>query len=296
MHKEIVKRILGCLLLAGTVLGTWLGLSVLFVPKNTTEEYGMEIWRANSILAEPEETVEILIIGDSLPLAAIWPEKLDEVTGMTSYNCASSGQNLCQSMAFLRQAMRSHTLKYVLLETNGMFTRFDWQNEIWTRIEEALPVFRYHNRWKSLRSDDFFTLPEYTIKDPYRGYYPHTVIKSAPDAGSLAVADTEEWYPQLNRQYIHRMSDLCRKDGIELILISSPSVKSWTGSKHASAQNLAEELAVPYYDLHLLQQEYALDWSVDTRDGGDHLNNTGAEKLSRYLGQLICENESRKEL
>ena len=39
-----------------------------------------------------------------------------------------------------------------------------------------------------------------------------------------------------------------------------------------------------YYDLNELDM---IDWSKETRDGGEHLNYNGAKKVSNYLGEYI---------
>ena len=44
---------------------------------------------------------------------------------------------------------------------------------------------------------------------------------------------------------------------------------------------------VPFLDLNLFTKDLKIDWSNDSRDGGDHLNTSGAEKLSQYLGSYL---------
>ena len=51
-------------------------LSMFFRPKNNTERYGMEEPRANGILSEPEESLDVFFVGDSISYASIIPVQI----------------------------------------------------------------------------------------------------------------------------------------------------------------------------------------------------------------------------
>ena len=54
---------------------------------------------------------------------------------------------------------------------------------------------------------------------------------------------------------------------------------------------LAKKYEVPYLDLNLeLKQQ--INWKTDTVDGGKHLNDKGAEKVSVYMGNYMTEHFS----
>ena len=57
-------------------------------PKNNYVEYGMHYRGASGILAEEENTIDTIIIGNSEAYSSIIPMELWKDYGYTSYNCA----------------------------------------------------------------------------------------------------------------------------------------------------------------------------------------------------------------
>jgi hypothetical protein len=49
----------------------------------------------------------------------------------------------------------------------------------------------------------------------------------------------------------------------------------------------AEKNGLAYYSMVGKDEEIGLDWSTDTYDKGLHLNVYGAEKLTRYFGEIL---------
>lgn len=90
-------------------------------------------------------------------------------------------------------------------------------------------------------------------------------------------------------KYLLLMKEYCESHGAKLVLVSSPSPKNWTYAKHNSVSDWAQENAVTYEDLNL-NDALGIDWTSDTKDGGDHLNFDGAKKVSNYIGAWLSEN------
>lgn len=55
-------RACGFLLVLGALMAA---LTLLFLPKNNREDFGMGEMKANAILTEPADTIDVLALGDS---------------------------------------------------------------------------------------------------------------------------------------------------------------------------------------------------------------------------------------
>lgn len=85
------------------------------------------------------------------------------------------------------------------------------------------------------------------------------------------------------------MMALCEENGAQLILVSTPSTLNWNYARHNSIAAFAAEHGLTYLDMNTMPDEVPVNWETDTRDKGDHLNYSGAVKVTRYLGQYLTQ-------
>ena len=100
-------------------------------------------------------------------------------------------------------------------------------------------------------------------------------------------------YQEISRtelKYFEKIADLCKENSIELISVEFPSIQTWNNSKKEKVEQIAKDNNVRFLDLHDVLDEIGIDWSKDTGDEGYHLNISGAEKISDYLGKFLSEN------
>ena len=90
-----------------------------------------------------------------------------------------------------------------------------------------------------------------------------------------------------NRQCLKDIQNLCQENGAQLILISSPSAKNWSYPNHNGIAALAAEMGLTYVDMNLMNDQLQIDWQVDTKDAGDHMNWDGAQKVSKWLAGYL---------
>ncbi len=101
--------------------------------------------------------------------------------------------------------------------------------------------------------------------------------------------------PATAMDYLDRMRSLCAERGIELILIKAPTnfwKYHWYDEWDSQITDYAETHGLAYYNLIPKSDEIGLDMTVDTYDAGAHLNVYGAEKLTRYFGQILAKDHA----
>lgn len=285
--KTVIKNAGATVAFIAGLLALLLLASLVFQPKNNEKAAGIRDVAANGILSEPENTIDVVVIGDSETYSSIIPLQIWEQHGITLYNCGTSGQMLCYSEEFLEKTFKTQSPKVVIFETSAIFRKFAYSKNFLHTVEGYLPVFRYHDRWKTLKKSDFSFEVEYTYIDPDKNYVYSDAVKPANAADYMKVTDAREPIPSKNCGYIKAIKKMCDDNGAKLVFLSTPSTKNWGYSRHNSMSDIAEKLGVEYIDMNLMQTEVPINWETDTRDSGDHLNHCGAVKVTDYLGGYL---------
>ena len=287
MKKIIIKSIVFLLILFLLLIV----FSRIVIPKNNTEDAGIpsKFTRKYGILAEPENTIDVIVTGDSESYTSFIPLEAWHKYGYTSYVCGSPAQKLPAVCSILYSALQEQQPKVIMLETNTIYKRTGLTAPLVEIVNKVLPVFEYHDRWKSLNSDDFFGKVEHTKILRDKGYYLRDTIKSGKNEDYMEESEKVAKIPKSNELYVKAIKKVCDNRGIEFVLYSAPSPINWNIKKHNGIEELAKEMGVDYLDLNMIPEEIKIDWTKDTRDKGDHLNHTGSLKTTNYLAKYLSE-------
>ena len=282
--KRIITAFLFIMILAGLLYGA----SGICVPKTNEPGSGMEEVVANGIMGEKAGTIDVLFLGDSESHSTFIPLQIWKDTGYTSYNCGTGDQTLDYSLTMLRRALKKQDLKIVFLEANAIYYK-ESKEVPYAMLCEMFPVFRYHNRWKTLTGADFTEKPDYTWTDDNKGYHYSAEVVPSYQSNYLSFDMTNEKSRiiPVNRYYVKAIKRLCDKNGIELIFVSTPSSANFTYKRHNATTALAEELGCEFIDMNMLPDEIGIDWSKDTKDKGNHLNFAGATKATAWMSEYL---------
>ena len=268
-----------CVLLAGA--------SHVLHPKNNTEEAGMMDVRTYSVLAEPEDTVDALFVGNSVVATAISPMRIWEDSGITSYVCAANGEKLTFVHYLLEQTFEKQHPKVVFLEGDMLFDPSDFAHLAREILRQTFPGILYHHRWSTLTLDDFTKPIEYTNSLTNKGFNAKARTKPAPNPDYMAPTDEVAQVSKVNRILLEDIKSLCDAHDVKLVLLAVPSSLNWNMARHNGAVQIADEFGIEFIDLNMGPSRPSIDWSTDTRDEGNHLNWRGAGKTSSMMAGIL---------
>lgn len=286
--RTVIKNTLCSLLFLGILIGMLALLSVLFRPKANTKEAGFQDPRANAILSEPKDTIDAVILGDSETYNGFIPLQIWRDHGITTFVCGTPAQDLCYTEEFLEKTFEQQSPKIVFLETDAVFKIFTQSQIISRDAENLLPVFRYHDRWKTLQKSDWSFQVDYSSRENNKGYMFDDHVRPSTRLDYMKKTHAREEIPGKSRQAVENIYRFCEKNNAQLVLISTPSTAYWNYKRHNSIADLAKSLGVKYVDMNLKNDQVGIDWSTDTRDRGMHMNVYGARKCSAYLGRYLA--------
>ena len=257
---------------------------------------------------------EVIFIGDCEVYANFSPMVMYEEEGIKAYVRGSSQQLVWQSYSILEETLKYETPKVVVFNVNALrysepvseeYNRLTidymkWSKQKMDIIKSSMtedeniwyyifPILRYHSRYDKLTEEDF----EYLFKRKDNTFNGFLVNKNIKPAGDLPVQRKLASYQfeDICYDYLDKITKLCKDNGIQVVLIKAPSLYPyWYDEYDEQMQKYAEENNVDYYNLKNYVDEIGIDYSVDTYDGGLHLNLTGATKLSEFFANILMEN------
>lgn len=285
------KNFLCSLLFLAILMGLLAAGSRIVEPKNNEKSSGMRNAQATGFLTERENSLDYLIIGDSETYSSMSPMQLWRDYGYTGYVCGTPGQHMEDTYNYLTSFFRVQKPRLVIFEGNALYRSSGIQDDVSRvlsrSIQRMMPVFEYHDRWKSLSAADVGQV-NYTWRNYLKGFIP--TWKSKPWTGAEDyMHKTHQAKPiqEVNRFYFDRIARFCEEQGVPLLVVNVAAPVNWNYQKHNGVKKLTKEYDVPYLDMNLHVGKLKINWQTDSRDGGDHMNFKGARKVTAYLGKYL---------
>lgn len=295
MNKELKNKIkiLIFLIILCILATSFLVINYVNEQKEIERQALIEIEKQKNNVSEEvidSNQVDVLAIGNSDLYSAFNPMQLWNEYGITSYVCSAAKQNMKLSYMMLNEVLKYQKPKVLILEldnffeTRGSINDEELLNEVYTNCG---PLFKHTKEWEKIKNKKFHHRTE------LNGYYFDKNVESHNDGYSyMGRKRGEEEMVEYTEKYFPMIMQLAQEKNINVILVNVPSSTSWTYKKHNTVETYAKKYHVPYLDMNIDEYDIDFDWKKDSRDGGNHLNYSGATKITRFFGQYLMENYS----
>ena len=307
LFTNITRFFLFVIILIVLLIGTYR----IFKFKYGDGIYGMEL-----LYEQPENSIDVLVLGSSHAFENINPAIFYSEYGIAAYDLCGSIQPLWNTYYFLEEALKTQNPKLIILEafcttltqkysddsriiknTYGM----KWSKDKVEAIKVSAPEDRWiefmlsplqeHSRYKELGSQDFLPYKGDVMEMKYWkgfGLNRNTQVFEEPDIHD--VTDKIDLYDK-SELYYRKIIELAQARNIPILVIVSPyaAINSEHQGIYLSAEEIAGEYQIPFINYNLDYDRIGLNFSTDIADG-DHLNIYGQEKFTKYLGDYISAN------
>ena len=256
---------------------------------------------------EEEENIDVLFFGTSHVINAVYPMELWNDYGIVSYNLSNYSEALNVNYWQLVNALKHTKPKLVVIDLFSLgwdstvvskqlhhFTdymplsklKLDIVTDLLPKedqMEYLVELSLYHSRWDELSQSDF--CPEPWCE---KGAEIRTRLEDC-EAPELIPKEQYHFEDKGNMEYLQKMIDLCKANNIQVLLTYIPFTD--VAPEQLEEANygylLAKEQDLSYINFFYIDN--LLNHKIDNSDG-DHVNVSGARKITDYIGQYIIEN------
>ncbi len=285
-----MKKSLRIFVFTSVLVIIYLLLCYMFTPKNNNDYGAKSYFNGRSYETEDKNTIDCVAIGNSDLYSSLIPMQLYNDYGFTVVNCGVAKCSINMGYSFLKGAKKDNDIKVLIIEAD-----FLYETRITGECTQALgdmrflaSPFLYHAKWKKANLKDYFNTPK-KIYDYQKGY---KFSKKSYNVKykNYMIEKNNISIPKKNLIGLEKIISFCKKNNIEIFMYEAPSITSWNLTKSKQVSEYCNDKKIKFIDFNLIQDEISFDYKKDYRDNGNHLNHTGALKITNYLGKYISEN------
>ena len=246
--KYNIFKFTGFMLLTVIVIGA---LCLFVRPKNEMDYADKRSYEAYRVFDEPKNSIDVIMLGHSGVYRGLSPMEMYKVLLETDQLFYDKGTNI---------------------EDNCK------QN----KLDNVIPIIKNHASWKDWLPGNNYRERSYT-----KGY--QLIRSTRPYNGNKQITETKKSY-KIRKDHLKSLDKiykLCKKKNIPLFLIEVPSKILWDYEKYNAVKSYADKRGINFIDCNQRLEEFGFNWKTDTYDAGDHLNYSGAVKLSAFVGEYI---------
>jgi len=163
-------------------------------------------------------------------------------------------------------------------------------------INTIFPIIPYHNRINNLVDEDYSNFMVYKGHSVSKGFLPVYTVKPCENVEYMdKELDGYSSIPKVADKYYTKMNKLCEENKSKLIILQLPAYTAWNNKRHEATKEYAGKKNIEFVDLNSENDEVGIDYKVDTYDKGEHLNYSGAKKVTKYIGDYIDKKHKLKD-
>ena len=263
-------------------------------------------------LIEAQTNKDILFVGNSHVMDGVIPMDLWRDFGYTSYILCAEYNDMERYPAMLELALQYCSPSLVVIDVDNYWQKSEPEEVLMgyhefadafpltkakiqttcelfedeeTRREIIFPFWLYHSRWNDLSKND---LKKSETSFYLKGYEFTTDTSMVEIPQIIGSQEGELFQDAYGLEALKKVIQLCREQGIEVLLTPVPYIADVQEQKYLQGlHEFAREQQVGY--VNLIEKEALVDESCDYREGG-HLNLSGAQKVTAFLGGYIKDN------
>ena len=257
--------------------------------------------------------IDYIFVGSSHVYTGIDPFLIEELTGRKTVLISSGVQTLAETCYSIEEALKYQSPKAVFVDLYGLYKKFDRQDNFMNAdcmrlsptkiklakshafsevpvIDVAFPLVREHSNWKEWDNIKHnYMMIKYPAENT-RGYSPLDSVmpeETAEYFENLQYDDTEISLDPEDVKYLHKIEDLCKKNGCEARFFMVPWYKGFADKINYKSLTDAISSEIKFTDYTLsggnivgLDHTFFIE---EKPSDNQHLNRTGAEIFTKYL-------------
>lgn len=257
---------------------------------------------------------DVLFFGSSHAENFFDPVRLWNEYGITSYNFGNPEEPLPVTYWVIANSVRINKPSVVVVDT-FMFDRYkeddyssyfhyaldsfpmneekiaainDLSNSFDEKLDKVFTISTYHSRWKTIgkahqEDIDYYVKGSLSYGHPYTmNVVPFDEVEMTDDKNDIDENNTDI-------RYINKIIDLCNKNSIELIFVSTPFHCYYEEQKEINTvEAYIKSKGIPFLNYNRLG---IIDMSIDMYNVG-HVNQAGLKKVTSYFGDYLIKNYS----
>lgn len=267
--------------------------------------------------AEPKDTIDVVMIGSSPVYPFYAAPKLWGEYGFTMYPLASNVQRPRAAVYLVEEALKTQSPELFVFELR-MYTyeegtmadnmayargvtdnlKYSWNRirlinslvpEVSERYTYYFDIFKYHSNWKTLILPDQYTAFRYERLHPLKGYVMSDKVVYGEGIDYSAITE-QTAIPAEQEESLRTLLAYLKERNLNALFIVSPMDSDEDMQKKFNyMENIITSYGYDYLNFNNHYNELDIDFATDYYDGGSHVNASGSEKCTAFLGNYLTE-------